>query len=147
LSFRFQDQGGVVVWEGTTTTSFAAGTKHSFLFSYSKNVRATLWVDGAEETIVSETVNNNFIKNNDSLILCNNFGATSPFNGRLASFWLSEVDTGAVDASVWGAYFDGSGNPEDAANSAAIWFDWTDYANHGSGSVSLTNHSTTLGDW
>ena len=64
----------------------------------------------------------------------------------MGSIWFSDTYAD-ITSAVWGNYFDASNNPKDNANGADVWLNWSDYADHGTAGVTVTNHSTSLEDY
>jgi hypothetical protein len=145
IEFYIKDNGGNIGWQWQSSTTYSAGAKGSILLTYSKNTAHKVWLDGAYEAGTDVTINDKFVDLSRDAYVCSGFGGTSPWGGRLGSLWISDT-YGDIDSGVWGNYFDGSGNPQNNANTSDVWLNWSDYAGHGSIGVTVTNHGTSLED-
>lgn len=148
LQFIFRDNGGSEYYSGYTTTTFALDTEYAILFSWRQGVGGEMWVNGAEETVTSLINVTSWAANNShSFQLCSYAGAAVYlFNGQVGPLWWSN-EVADIDASYWAQYFDGSNQPLENGNNAEVWMKWDDYTSSGSGTASITNSGTTLGNW
>lgn len=146
IEFYLKDNTGTVAWQWQSSSTFSAGTKGAILLTYSKNTAHEVWIDGSAETGTDVTLSDRFVDESRAAIVCSGYGSTDPWNGRMGSLWYSNVYAD-IDTTEWAKYFDGSGNPKNSANGADIWLNWSDYADHGSIGVTVTNHGTSEEDW